>query len=71
MPGAGSAAYDAAKAGFMWRAASLAQEWAPCGGRVNTVGPGSFHDPEQMSAEAYQPRNAAARTIPLGRVGHL
>jgi NAD(P)-dependent dehydrogenase (short-subunit alcohol dehydrogenase family) len=36
------------------------------------VAPGSFPDPEQMSAEAYQQRDAAAaKTVPLGRVGRL
>jgi NAD(P)-dependent dehydrogenase (short-subunit alcohol dehydrogenase family) len=39
---------------------------------VNAVAPGSFPDPEQMSAEAYQQRQAtAANTIPLARVGRL
>jgi len=36
------------------------------------VAPGSFPDPEQMSAAAYQQRQAtAAKTVPLGRVGRL
>ncbi|MFQ6026003.1 MAG: SDR family oxidoreductase, partial [Dehalococcoidia bacterium] len=40
--------------------------------RVNCIAPGSFPDPEQMSAEAYQARNDAAKgTVPLGRVGKL
>ena len=68
----GSAAYDAAKAGVMRFTESLAQEWAPYGVRVNSVAPGSFPDPAQMSAEAYQARQEAAKEqVPLGRVGYL
>jgi NAD(P)-dependent dehydrogenase (short-subunit alcohol dehydrogenase family) len=69
---AGSAAYDAAKAGLMRFTESLAQEWAPYGVRVNSIAPGSFPDPEQMSAEAYQARQQSAmQQIPLGRTGRL
>ncbi len=68
----GSAAYDAAKAGVMRFTESLAQEWAPYGVRVNSIAPGSFPDPAQMSAEAYQARQDAAKEqVPLGRVGYL
>ena len=68
----GSAAYDAAKAGVMRFTESLAQEWAPYGVRVNSVAPGSFPDPAQMSDEAYQARQDAAKEqVPLGRVGYL
>ena len=68
----GSSAYDAAKAGVMRFTESVAQEWAPFGVRINTVAPGSFPDPEQMSAEAYQARQEAAKeTVPLGRIGQL
>ena len=67
-----SSAYDAAKAGVMRFTECLAQEWAPFGVRVNTIAPGSFPDPEQISAEAYQARQeAAAGQIPLGRTGRL
>jgi 2-deoxy-D-gluconate 3-dehydrogenase len=67
-----SAAYDASKAGVMRFTECLAQEWAPYGVRVNSIAPGSFPDPEQMSAEAYQARDEAAKgTVPLGRVGRL
>ena len=68
----GSAAYDAAKAGVMRFTESLAQEWAPYGVRVNSVAPGSFPDPDQMPADAYQARQEAAKEqVPLGRVGYL
>lgn len=68
----GSAAYDAAKAGVMRFTESLAQEWAPYGVRVNSIAPGSFPDPAQMSAAAYQARQEAAQgQVPLGRVGNL
>ena len=68
----GSAAYDAAKAGVMRFTESLSQEWAPYGVRVNSIAPGSFPDPAQMSAEAYQARQDAAKEqVPMGRVGYL
>ena len=68
----GYSAYDAAKAGVMRFTETVSQEWAPFGVRVNAVAPGSFPDPEQMSAEAYQVRqNDAKGRVPLGRVGKL
>ena len=67
-----SAAYDAAKAGIMRFTECLAQEWAPFGIRANAIAPGSFPDPDQMSEEAYQQRQDAAKgQIPLGSTGHL
>ena len=67
-----STAYDASKAGVMRFTESLAQEWAPYGIRVNAIAPGSFPDPDQMTAEAYKSRDEAAKsTVPLGRVGRL
>ena len=67
-----SSAYDASKAGVMRLTECLSQEWAPFGVRVNSIAPGSFPDPEQMSEEAYQGRDEAAKgTVPLGRVGRL
>ena len=68
----GYSAYDAAKAGVMRFTETVAQEWAPFGVRVNAVAPGSFPDPEQMSAEAYQTRQDDAKgRAPLGRIGKL
>jgi len=67
-----SAAYDAAKAGVMRFTECLAQEWAPFGVRVNSIAPGSFPDPEQMTAQQYQGRqDRAKKEIPLGRTGRL
>ena len=67
-----SSAYDASKAGLMRFTECLAQEWAPFGIRVNAIAPGSFPDPDQMTAEAYQTRQDTAKgQVPLGRVGAL
>ncbi len=67
-----SSGYDAAKAGLMRFTECLAQEWAPFGVRVNAIAPGSFPDPDQMTADAYQTRQeGAAEQIPLGRLGRL
>ena len=69
---ANRSAYDAAKAGLMRFTESLALEWAPYGIRVNSIAPGHFPDPDQMSVEDYGRRNEAAMDrIPLGRVGLL
>lgn len=39
---------------------------------MNSIAPGHFPDPDQMSAEDYGHRNEAARSrIPLERVGRL
>ena len=68
----GYSAYDAAKAGIMRFTETVSQEWAPFGVRVNAVAPGSFPDPDQMSAEAYQTRQDDAKgRVPLGRIGQL
>ncbi len=69
---ASRSAYDAAKAGLMRFTESLAQEWAPYGVRVNSIAPGSFPDPDQMSLGDYRARQqSAARDVPLGRLGQL
>ena len=65
-------AYAAAKAGLTRFTESLALEWAPYGVRVNAIAPGLFPDPDQLPAEEFRRREAAAaRTVPLGRVGRL
>ena len=68
----GYSAYDASKAGIMRFTETVSQEWAPFGVRVNAVAPGSFPDPDQMSADAYRARQDDAKIrVPLGRVGRL
>ena len=69
---ANRSAYDSAKAGLMRFTECLAQEWAPYGVRVNTIAPGSFPDPDQMSPEEYQRRQEIAQgNVPMGRLGRL
>ena len=47
-------------------------EWAPYQVRVNSIAPGLFPDPLQMSAEDFDKRMAQAKTrVPLGRVGRM
>ena len=39
---------------------------------MNAIAPGRFPDPDQMSAEAFQERQAQAKgMVPLGRLGAL
>ncbi|MBI4200686.1 MAG: SDR family oxidoreductase [Chloroflexi bacterium] len=65
-------AYDAAKAGLAQFTRSLALEWAPYGVRVNSIAPGQFPDPDQMSSEEFRRRDQEARgRVPLGRLGRL
>ena len=65
-------AYAAAKAGLMRFTEALALEWAPYRVRVNSIAPGSFPDPAQITPAEFQQREATAVThIPLGRVGRL
>jgi len=71
-PGAQMTAYAAAKAGLTRFTESLALEWAPYGVRVNAIAPGTFPDPEQLSAEAWQQRQQqGAPNVPLGRFGQV
>jgi NAD(P)-dependent dehydrogenase (short-subunit alcohol dehydrogenase family) len=71
-PAAMTTAYAAAKAGLTRFTESLALEWAPHGIRVNAIAPGTFPDPDQLSAETWQTRQAqAASSVPLGRLGEL
>ncbi len=65
-------AYAAAKAGVVSFTESMAMEWAPYQVRVNSIAPGLFPDPLQMSAEDFDKRMAQAKTrVPLGRVGRM
>lgn len=69
---AARSAYDAAKAGVMRFTESLALEWAPYNVRVNSIAPGSFPDPAQLSnAEIRQRKEAATTRVPLRRTGQL
>ena len=69
---ANRAAYDSAKAGLVWFTECLAQEWAPFGVRVNSIAPGLFPDPGQMSPQDYQARQEGAkRAVPMGRLGQV
>ncbi len=68
----GRAAYAAAKAGVVQFTQALALEWAPYRVRVNSIAPGSFPDPAQMTAEEFRQREAqASGRVPLARVGRL
>jgi NAD(P)-dependent dehydrogenase (short-subunit alcohol dehydrogenase family) len=71
-PGARMVAYASGKAGLMRFTESLALEWAGRGIRVNAIAPGSFPDPDQMSPEDFERRDAdIGRRVPLGRAGRL
>jgi NAD(P)-dependent dehydrogenase (short-subunit alcohol dehydrogenase family) len=51
---------------------AMALEWAPFHVRVNSIAPGSFPDPAQMTPDEFNQRDAqAASQVPLGRVGRL
>ncbi|MBI4202494.1 MAG: SDR family oxidoreductase [Chloroflexi bacterium] len=70
--GAARTAYAAAKAGVVRFTEALALEWAPYHIRVNSIAPGSFPDPAQMTPEDFRRRDAeAVSRVPLGRVGRL
>jgi NAD(P)-dependent dehydrogenase (short-subunit alcohol dehydrogenase family) len=66
-------AYGAGKAALTRFTETVALEWAPFGVRVNTIAPGQFPDHEQMTEEQFKQRDeaAAARGVPLGRVGRM
>ena len=70
--GATRSAYSAAKAGVVSFTEVMALEWAPFRVRVNSIAPGSFPDPAQMTPDESSRRGAqAASRVPLGRVGRL
>lgn len=69
---AARSAYAAAKAGVVSFTEALALEWAPYRVRVNSIAPGLFPDPAQMSPEDFAQRDTqAASRVPLARVGRL
>jgi NAD(P)-dependent dehydrogenase (short-subunit alcohol dehydrogenase family) len=66
-------AYGAGKAALTRFTETVALEWAPFGVRVNTIAPGQFPDPDQLTDEQFKQRDeaAAARGVPLARVGRM
>ena len=65
-------AYGAGKAALTRFTETVALEWAPFGGRVNTIAPGQFPDHEQLTDEQFKQRDEAAKgRVPLGRVGRM
>jgi len=62
--------YGATKGGVVQMTKAMALEWAPCGIRVNAIGPGTFHT-ELTDALYSDPERTAGITgrIPLGRPG--
>lgn len=65
-------AYGSAKAALVAFTQANALEWAPFGVRVNSIAPGLFPDPSQLSKEDLKDRSERALpNVPLRRVGKL
>lgn len=69
LPGVGSAAYAASKAGIVAFSRVLALEAAPHGVRVNVVAPGLTDTAQPRGALSEEEFEALGRTVPLGHVG--
>jgi 3-oxoacyl-[acyl-carrier protein] reductase len=67
---AGQTNYAAAKAGIIGLTKSLARELAPRQITVNAVAPGLV-DTEMTAAMTADARDAALKTVPLGRLGRV
>jgi glucose 1-dehydrogenase len=70
IPWAGHVNYAASKGGVKLLMQSLAQELAPYGIRVNSIGPGAIKTPINRAAwETPEALNALLKLIPYGRIG--
>ena len=64
--------YAAGKAGLGQMTKALALEWAPYGVTVNSLAPGQFPDPDNLSQEDLQrSQERSAAMVPMGRAGEL
>jgi glucose 1-dehydrogenase len=70
IPWAGHANYAASKGGVMMLMKSIAQEFAPCGIRINGLAPGATRTPINIAAWSTPEAHAALlRLVPYKRIG--